>query len=262
MRSNARGRCNPPRTQVNMITKVSRDSLLRIDLVLFDVDDTLVNVASGLEYGVRRTLAQMGIDYSSELETRLLDSVTKRIGVEKRLYEIRVLLGLRDVFGRNPFRTLEFAARTLVWLNEVRSFLCQPVPGASETLAFLKENGYKVGVVSDMTASKFRLMSSRIQLLRNLDVYVTRSDVSATKPSPQGILLALNRLGVPPERAAYVGNFPSDVVAGKNAGTHTIFIPGRLASYFELKGIHPPADFTLGSLRELSGLLTKSKELN
>ncbi len=113
-----------------------------------------------------------------------------------------------------------------------------------------------------MTASKFRLMSSRIQLLRNLDVYVTRSDVSATKPSPQGILLALNRLGVPPERAAYVGNFPSDVVAGKNAGTHTIFIPGRLASYFELKGIHPPADFTLGSLRELSGLLTKSKELN
>ncbi len=61
------------------------------------------------------------------------------------------------------------------------------------------------------------------------------SDTEAHKPSPEPILLALERLGAGPERAVYVGDAPVDVAAGKAAGVATVavlwgaFSPAALA---------------------------------
>lgn len=226
-----------------------------IKAVLFDVDDTLIDVASGIEYGVRKTLVDMGFAYSERLKEQLLDAATKRIGKARRLYELRVLLSLREVLGSNPFKTLEFAARMVVWIDKVRTVLAQPVEGAPETLMHLKDKGYRLGVVSDMPASKFKALALRLRFLDELDVCVTRSDVAKTKPSPEGILLALNRMGLNPAQAVYVGNMPSDVEAGRRAGVRTVYYPGKLEDYFSKRSSECRADYVIKRISQLTDLL-------
>ncbi len=50
---------------------------------------------------------------------------------------------------------------------------------------------------------------------------VTADDVQNSKPDPEGILLAVTRLGVKPRESMYVGDSPADIVAGRRAGVLT-----------------------------------------
>jgi phosphoglycolate phosphatase-like HAD superfamily hydrolase len=43
-------------------------------------------------------------------------------------------------------------------------------------------------------------------------------DVTTPKPSPEGLILALERLGASPARAVFVGDSDHDVEAGRRAG--------------------------------------------
>lgn len=52
-------------------------------------------------------------------------------------------------------------------------------------------------------------------------VVITGDDIEFNKPHPQGIWLALQRLRVESRRAAYVGDMPADIEAGRAAGVRT-----------------------------------------
>ena len=50
---------------------------------------------------------------------------------------------------------------------------------------------------------------------------VTPEDVSEPKPHPEPVLFALERLGVAPGEAVFVGDSPHDIASGRAAGTRT-----------------------------------------
>ncbi|MFE2470258.1 HAD-IA family hydrolase [Streptomyces mirabilis] len=50
-----------------------------------------------------------------------------------------------------------------------------------------------------------------------LDVVITRQDTQP-KPAPDGLHAALSQLDVPPERAVFVGDSPTDMAAARAAG--------------------------------------------
>jgi len=52
-------------------------------------------------------------------------------------------------------------------------------------------------------------------------VVVTDDDVAAPKPDPEGLLAAARALGLPPGEIVYVGDSPTDLLAGKAAGMRT-----------------------------------------
>jgi pyrophosphatase PpaX len=64
----------------------------------------------------------------------------------------------------------------------------------------------------------------RLGIERWFDVVVTCDDTAAHKPDPEPILLALERLGVRPEDAAYVGDSPFDVGAARAAGVFAVAV--------------------------------------
>ena len=127
--------------------------------------------------------------------------------------------------------------------------------GLAQTLDTLKELGMLLGIVSGARGEVLELLREQ-GLLDRFAAVVLASDVTRRKPDPQGILLCLQRLGVAPQAAIYVGDTPLDIQASRAAGVHSVGVltgagdsallsshwPDRLlASHAGLSGIIEPA---------------------
>jgi pyrophosphatase PpaX len=105
--------------------------------------------------------------------------------------------------------------------NTIHDELLRPFPGAAETVAELERRGYRLAIVT----SKHRRSAMRgmelCGIVSHFDVIVTPEDVREPKPHPEPVLFALEKLGVAPEEALFVGDSPHDIAAGQAAGTRT-----------------------------------------
>ncbi len=171
--------------------------------------------------------------------------------------------GLREALGCPPGTYVLEYARSLSGDARVRAeailgrfeleAAARSVPnsGAEEAVTWLHSRGIRVGVVTrnalatvERSLANFRRLS-----LADFEVVVTRDDEISPKPDPEALLHAAARLGVAPARVMIVGDFEFDIEAGRRAGAITAYLP---------EDEHAPsydADFTIGSLHELSGVV-------
>jgi pyrophosphatase PpaX len=105
--------------------------------------------------------------------------------------------------------------------DELHDTLVRPFPGAAETVAELARRGVPLALVT----SKLRRGTLRgmelCGLTEHFPVIITPEDVRNPKPHPEPVLAALERLGVAPAEAVFVGDSPHDMVSGRAAGTRT-----------------------------------------
>jgi pyrophosphatase PpaX len=124
-------------------------------------------------------------------------------------------------FGRDPAEVEAMLDTYREYQNGIHDELLRPFPDAAETVAELERRGYGLAIVT----SKHRRAAMRgmelCGLVSHFDVIVTPDDVAEPKPHPEPVLLALEKLGVAPHEALFVGDSPHDVAAGRAAGTRT-----------------------------------------
>ncbi|NIM93206.1 MAG: HAD-IA family hydrolase [Anaerolineales bacterium] len=116
------------------------------------------------------------------------------------------------------------------------------------SLALLKEQGYKLGVVSNRSESFVQLIED-LSLTDYFDISLAAGEVGLWKPDPRLLLHALSLLEITPDAAVYVGdNFYADVVAARAAGIQPILI--------DTLDLYPSVDCPIiRSLSEVPGLL-------
>jgi pyrophosphatase PpaX len=94
-------------------------------------------------------------------------------------------------------------------------------PDVAETLAWARNAGHATGIVT----SKGRGMTDRslrhVGIAGAFDTIVTFEETTRHKPMADPVLLALDRLGMPPDRALFVGDSPHDMGSGNAAGVRT-----------------------------------------
>lgn len=178
---------------------------MSIDAVLFDLDGTLFE--SQRLYGEAYMRAVLPL-----LERPLTGDDLRRIGPrsESAFFSAAVPEALRAqalAAFRKEYRSLHESAFGGVF------------DGVHELLAGVAALGLKRGVVSGKSRGSWEITAGLVGLSEHFDVVVLDDDVSRPKPDPEGILLAVRRLGLAPQRAAYVGDTASDVEAAALAGT-------------------------------------------
>ncbi|MFI7277946.1 HAD family hydrolase [Streptomyces sp. NPDC049879] len=89
-------------------------------------------------------------------------------------------------------------------------------PGVLDGLAAIKDAGIATGLVTLQKRGRLPWLLPP-GVLALLDVTVCRED-AAPKPAPDGVRLALARLGVGPAEAVFLGDTPGDVRAALAAG--------------------------------------------
>jgi pyrophosphatase PpaX len=96
--------------------------------------------------------------------------------------------------------------------------------GVVGVLDELRAQGRRLGVVTAKRRATVALALQAVPELGVFDAVVGCDDTERLKPDPEPIVLALERLGARPSDAAYVGDSPFDVRAGKAAGTFTVAV--------------------------------------
>jgi pyrophosphatase PpaX len=100
--------------------------------------------------------------------------------------------------------------------------LTRPYEGMREALGELRAEGHRAAIVT----SKLNALARRGLVCTGIDdgfeCIVGCDDTTKHKPDPEPVLVALDRLGIPPERAAFVGDSPFDMAAGNAAGVYTV----------------------------------------
>ena len=216
------------------------------EMILIDVDGTLVDSVPDLAYCVDEMMKQLGRPVHGEAKVR--DWVGN--GVERLVR--RALIGQLD--GEPDEADFDRAYPIFLELYAVntsqRSLL---YPGIREGLDYLKQQGYRLGCVTNK-ASQFTL-----PLLRDLGVHdefeiiVAGDTLPQKKPDPTPLLYAAEQLGIKPENALMVGDSQSDVKAARAAGFQIVCMSYGYNHGEDIRNYHP--DAVIDALTEIRPIL-------
>lgn len=108
--------------------------------------------------------------------------------------------------------------------------------GIERVLDRLRAEGRQLGIVTAKRRKTVDLAFAILPLERYFDSVVTSEQTEHHKPHPEPVLTALDRLGSTPEEAAFVGDSPFDMGAGKAAGVFTVAVSwGKIHSVERLR---------------------------
>jgi len=100
----------------------------------------------------------------------------------------------------------------------------KPLPGAIKLIKSLSEHGFKIALASSAPIENIRLVTQSLDIGNYLQVIVSGRDVTEGKPSPQGFLLAAQKLGVEPRQCVVIEDAIAGVAACKRAGARCIAV--------------------------------------
>jgi HAD superfamily hydrolase (TIGR01509 family) len=100
----------------------------------------------------------------------------------------------------------------------------QPMKGSRDLIEQLKARGHTVVLASSAKADEVDHYLDLLDARELADAWTTSADVESTKPAPDLVTAALERVGGSSDDALMVGDTPWDVKAAANAGVKTLAV--------------------------------------
>lgn len=180
--------------------------------VIFDLDGTLLNSLGDLTGAVNHALSLRGFPTHTEAEVRTF-----------------VGDGVRTLIARSCPPGTDEATREAVLADYLPHYAAHnmdktvPYPGVVALMQELKSAGYRLAVVSNKHVAGVQTLTAHF-FGDLLDLAVGADGVRPLKPAPDGVLYALEQMGVAPENAWYIGDSALDVRTAHAAGVHSIAV--------------------------------------
>lgn len=174
--------------------------------ICFDFDYTIADCTDSIVAGFANGMTKLGHPVPDRETVRrtvgymLEDSYTMLTGDESPENRARFRLYFIEV-------AMERQRRETVLL-----------PGAEELLRGLKAAGVQCGIVSSKRGDTIGIIMERLKVMDTLTLVIGSHDVKKAKPDPEGLLRAMERMGVQPRETLFCGDTVLDAGAAKNAG--------------------------------------------
>lgn len=223
---------------------ISADALNRIQLLVFDLDGTLIDSETYLALSVNATLERMGSP------TLSVEQVASYVG-----QGVSVLV--RRALGEDAAEE-EVNRGVTIFLDEYRERMLdhtKPYPGVCEALEELRTR--KLAVLTNKPVHFSRSILDGLGLSRYFFQIYGGNSFENKKPDPVGLLQLMTEADVPASKTLMVGDSATDVLTGRNGGAWTCGVAYGIGA--ETLREEPP-DFLVKDLRELSALLNQDRE--
>ena len=217
--------------------------------VIFDLDDTLIDSFDSRRYALENVFRLAGIQ--TPTPTRFLTGLSGR----QLFGALETLAPGRHIGGKS----LSEAYRDFYWSKEPGHISL--FPGIRPLLRDLHSSGCRLGVFTQKER-EFKIEGRRYGASNELDelgvaslfsVVVGFEDVARHKPDPEGVELALDRLGVLPKDALLVGDSAADIDAARAAGCPSCHATWGIQGDAASPGT--PPDYVARSSAELRSLV-------
>src|ERR1043166_1042303 len=203
-----------------------------IKTLLFDWDGTVVDSAQLGLTAFEQSFAELGLVFDHEIYQAVYSP---------NWYSIYEAMGLPKE---------KWQAADDLWVQHYGEQTAQPMPDALETIADLKQKGYRLGVVSSGTHCRVSREISGLGLESAFEVVVCNEQMQNKKPHPEGLQTAMSSLGCGNEMTCYVGASPEDIEMGKRANLFTVGVRSGYPTSWKLKSHNP--DIYIESIASLS----------
>ena len=200
--------------------------------IFFDVGSTLVDETEAYDHRAREMLEATHVTF-------------------EEFDAMRIILSKQGLDG-NSAAIEHFGLTKTPWHTEDERLF----PDAAETLQYLKECGYRLGIIANQVAGlKERLDAWGIGLY--FDVIASSAELGVAKPALAIFEKAIHMAGCRAEDAYMVGDrVDNDILPAKAMGMKTVWIRKGLSTY----QASDAADYIIADLRELSSIFGGSMQ--
>lgn len=181
-----------------------------IRAVLFDIDGTLLDSNDAQAHSWLDVLRGNGKEVPFEL-------VRSKIGMGgDKLLEDVAGVDARSLEGKllSERRAAVFKAYYLPDLG--------PTQGARALVERLRTRGFALAVVTSATAAEAADLLREAAVANLFEHIITSDDTDRSKPAPDLVKVALDKLGMGPREVVMIGDTPYDVIAAARAEVSTI----------------------------------------
>jgi phosphoglycolate phosphatase len=210
-----------------------------VQLLIFDLDGTLVNTLDDISTSVNHTLGCFGRPPISA------DTVRQYVGDG---IETLMMRAFGDATEQIPGVVAVYKDHHRAHLMD-RSVL---YPGVVDTLAAF--SGIPLAVISNKTREFVVPLLERLSIARYFKYLIGADDGLALKPAPDAVLKVLSAAGTAHDASVIVGDGTTDIRAGKAADIMTCAVTYGFRSEQELRAACP--DYVISRLPDLIKLFS------
>lgn len=180
--------------------------------IIFDFDYTLGDSTNGIALSINYALERLGY---------ALPDIT----------DIKRTIGLsltETYFTLTSSNSLDEAAQFAKLFREKADSVMvantELYPGVKDILQKLKSQGYKTAIVTTKFRYRIEGILNKFDANDLIDIIIGGEDVKVEKPNPEGLLYAIEHLGVGKEEVLYVGDSLVDAKTAENAKANFIAV--------------------------------------
>lgn len=189
---------------------------MMFDLVMFDLDGTLVATAPETCRAVNDSLCRFGL---APVEVGQVEhwigEGTRELLVHAVAFACRNSVAATRTSGLLERVVQQFSL--CAYPRHCGTF-STPYPHALEVLRALRRRGVKLAMVTNKELRYTQALLQRHGMAALLDTVIGGDSLPTRKPDPAGLLACLQQFEVPAARALFVGDSAIDVAAARNAG--------------------------------------------
>jgi putative hydrolase of the HAD superfamily len=241
----------------------------RFDVIFFDLGNTLLYFDeswSGILELSSEALTYQLMELGYELDKKqFIQAFQKHLHIYQQTREIDLIEKptekiLQEELSKYGFDTIPFSHLRLALdkMYAVSQKYWLPEEDTLSTIEKLHTQGYHLGIISNAKDSKdVQQLIDKAGIRSFLNGIFISSDIGYRKPHPQIFRVALEEIGVQPDRTVMVGDIlDADILGAKNMSIANVWITRRadtLRNKAAVDTIHP--DKTISTLSELPKLL-------
>ncbi|OHB54089.1 MAG: beta-phosphoglucomutase [Planctomycetes bacterium GWF2_42_9] len=227
----------------NDVTVTSEMKTLKVPLlpqdhfaaVLFDLDGVITDTARYHYLAWKKIADGEGIEFD--------ETINERLRGVSREESIKIIVERsQKQYSKEQLDKLATLKNNL-YVEMLQSLTPADVlPGIREFLDILKTKGIKIGLVSASKNAEFVL--EELNMKKDFEIIVTGNHTTKSKPDPEAVLLACQKLNLQPCNCVLVEDAFAGIASGKNAGMRTVGIGDKTQLH--------NADHVLSSTRYLT----------
>jgi HAD superfamily hydrolase (TIGR01549 family) len=178
--------------------------------VILDMDGTLVDSNEAHVQTWVETLKSFGRNVTHEVVRPLIGQGSDKL-----------LPRLAGITTDSALGKKMVAHRSALFEQQYLSAI-QPFPGSKELVKRMRDAGLKVVIASSSRSNHLQHFIETLGIGALLDGSTSANDVEESKPDPDVVAAALDKLGIAPADVVMIGDTPYDIEAAARVGVRTI----------------------------------------
>lgn len=190
----------------------------KLNAILFDLDGTLIDTAPDFIRIIKLMCAKH--NHPCPTDTAIREQVSAGARAMVRL-----------MFGDELANMADTDERMLAYRQEFLDLYEQDIcvdsrlfDGLDVLLDALENKGVAWGIVTNKPRYLAEQLLDKLDLAKRCAVLVCPDDVANTKPDPEPMFLACQKLDIDPQNCIYVGDHIRDIQAGRASGMMTVAV--------------------------------------